>query len=130
MRSRAAAASPSLGKTLPAAAPENRPYEVFFSAETTQGSSGFEGDAAYGFDYSIASVLGGVAFQPAETFGLGLVGGYDNGDADLDGIDGSTELTSYRLGALAGYDAGRLFASAGLAYGFGRLRLFPPNHGS
>ena len=92
-------------------------YRVFLSAETTQGEGDFDG-AALGFDYSIASLTGGVTFHASDTVSVGFVGGYDQGDADLNDWDGSVDLNSFRLGAMAGYDGDSLFGSAGLAYGF------------
>ena len=46
--------------------------------------------SALGFDYSIASLTGGVTFRPLDDVTLGLAGGYDRGDADLDDWDAST----------------------------------------
>ena len=104
-------------RSTPSAAAAERPYEVFLAGKATAGERDFEG-SALGFDYTIASLAGGVTFRPIDDVTLGLVGGYDRGDADLDDWDASTDLTSYRIGAMAGYDGGTLFASAGLAYGF------------
>jgi outer membrane lipase/esterase len=108
---------------LPAEGAADRPYDVFLSGQATQGSGEFEG-SVLGFDYSIASLTGRIMFHPSEAVSLGLVGGYDWADADLDGSAGSVDLTSWRIGAVAGYDGGQLFGSAGLAYGFDDYDLF------
>ena len=94
-----------------------KPYELFLTGETTQGAGDF-GGGSLGFEYSIASLAGGITVHASEATRLSLLGGYDRGSADVDGWDASVDLASYRIGALAGYDGGRLFGAAGLAYGF------------
>ena len=47
---------------------------------------------------------------------LGLIGGIDDGTANLDHSRGSIGLKSYHLGAMGGYDNGALFAGAGVTF--------------
>jgi len=76
---------------------------------------------AFGFDSQVTQVSGGVVVRPWdnatwENVTLGLIGGIDNGTADLDQYRSSIDLTSYHLGLMAGYDNGALFAGGGVSF--------------
>ncbi|WP_372929151.1 autotransporter domain-containing protein, partial [Methyloceanibacter sp.] len=55
---------------------------------------------------------------------LGVIGGIDNGTADLDQYRSSIDLTSYHLGLMAGYDDGALFAGGGVSFSKDDYDLF------
>jgi outer membrane autotransporter protein len=66
---------------------------------------------AFGFDSQVTQVSGGVVVRPWDSViwdnvTLGVIGGIDNGTADLEQYRSSIDLTSYHLGLMAGYDDG------------------------
>ncbi|HUV63301.1 MAG TPA: autotransporter domain-containing protein [Sedimentisphaerales bacterium] len=71
---------------------------------------------AFGFDSQVTQVSGGVVVRPWDNVKLGLIGGIDDGTADLDQYSSSVDLTSYHLGLAAGYDNGALFAGGGVSF--------------
>jgi outer membrane lipase/esterase len=67
-------------------------------------------------------VFGGAVFRPWDNVAIGVIGGYDDGKANLDWQD-SIGLKSYRFGAMGAYDNGALFASGGIALAYDRYAL-------
>ena len=75
--------------------------------------------SAVGFDYGVTQASAGVVVRPWDNVALGLIGGIDDGTANLDHSTqpgGSIDLTSYHVGAMGGYDNGALFAGAGVSF--------------
>ena len=91
--------------------------DVFFNVQRTFGNGG-SGNHAVGYDYGITQVSGGAVFRPGENVAFGVIGGFDDGKANLDQSRGSIGVTSYRFGAMGGYDNGALFGGAGAAFSF------------
>jgi outer membrane lipase/esterase len=111
--------------TLTKSTPEGQ--DVFLAVERNSGDVS-SGNEMAGFDYGVTRVSGGVILRPSTDITLGLIGGYDDGQANLLQSRGSIELTSLRLGGVAGYDNGALFAGAGLAYSFDEYGLNRQTH--
>ncbi|MBX9772990.1 MAG: autotransporter domain-containing protein [Xanthobacteraceae bacterium] len=88
--------------------------KVFFNVQRSFGN-GNSGSNSLAFDYGVTQVSGGLVFQPWNNVTFGLIGGFDNGSANLDQARGSIGLDSFRFGAMAGYDNGALFAGTGVA---------------
>ena len=91
--------------------------KMFFNVQRAFGDLN-PGSNSLAFDYGINQISGGVVFQPWSNVSFGLIGGIDNGAANLDQARGSIGLNSYRFGAMGGYDNGALFAGTGVALSY------------
>jgi outer membrane lipase/esterase len=91
--------------------------KVFFNIQRAFGDLN-PGSPSLGFDYGVTQISGGVVFQPWNNVSFGLIGGIDNGKANLDQSRGSIGFDSYRIGAMGGYDNGALFAGTGVAISY------------
>ncbi|MGB6969419.1 MAG: autotransporter domain-containing protein, partial [Methyloceanibacter sp.] len=96
---------------------------VFFNVRRADGE-GSATAAAVGFDSKVTEASGGVVIRPWRNVALGLMGGIDEGTANLDQARGSIDLQSYHVGAMGGYDNGALFAAAGASFSHDDYDLF------
>lgn len=96
--------------------------DVFLNVRRGFGD-GNPGNGAFGFDYRSNQISGGAFVHPWTNVSLGVIGGFDDGTANLDDSRSSIGLTSYHLGAMGRFDNGSLFAGTGIAYSYDRYSL-------